>query len=431
LAISPFLWTMGKESGVATLHRTLQEFGRHTEVHLLLPATEERATHDGWIEVRTFRLRGWGLLGDFGPERSLFSRPFPGGRIGRYLFDKVLWLHFVITATWHGWRLNRTLDADVFYGVTPYGAAAAFLLRLLSRGRNVTRLLGTFLAPLAELRRNRSGLLARTVAMAPHFTEVLAFRLPASAVIVTDDGTRGDEVAAALGVRGVVCWRNGLDVPDARLLNERPAASARAAAEMGLPGAVSALYAGQLVRWKRVDRLLRAVRDVRSALEGSLFLTVAGDGPERPHLEALCQRWEIAHLVRFLGAIPRGKLVECHLAASVFACAHDLTCACNATFEAMAAGLPVVATNVGDTAEILTDGQEGFLVDPNRPEQLRQALLTLAANPHLRSEMGRKARERVLRDFGSWEERAWRELELIRGRLEPRAGGLEGAVQRC
>jgi glycosyltransferase involved in cell wall biosynthesis len=420
LAISPFLWTMGRQSGVPTLYRTLQEFGRHGEVRLLLPAHDARVETDGRIQVETFRLPGWTRLGPFGPERSIFSLPFPGGRLGRYLLDKVLWLHFSLAAFRQGWRMNRRFDADVFYGVAPAGAAAAFLLRLAARGVNVTRLLGTFLTPLADSARAGQGRLRRFLRALPHFPEVLAFFLPAAAVVVTDDGTRGDEVARALGARPVYCWRNGLDVPEER---------GPAAGEVPSQGPVAALYVGQLVRWKRVDRLLAALRDGRSALEGWLVLTIVGDGPERPALEALAGRLEVAQMVHFAGAVARDQLRAYHRAADIFVCAHDLTCACNATLEAMAAGLPVLATNVGHTSEILTHGREGLLVDAARPEELAAALTLLVDDPRRRAEMGRQARDRVAREFGSWRQRGGREYALVRRLLGSAAP--EGAPEPC
>jgi glycosyltransferase involved in cell wall biosynthesis len=396
LAISPFLWTMGRGSGVPTLYRTLQEFGRHAEVHLLLPSHRAGRERDGDVEVRTFPLAGWRALGEFGPDRSIFSHPFPGGRLGRYLLDKILWLHFVVAASWHAWWWNRKLDADLFYGVTPYGAPVAFLLSRLARGRNATRLLGTFLAPLVERRGWR-----RLVWTLPHFTEVLAYRLPAAAVVVTDDGTRGAAVGQALGVRNVRCWRNGLDIPE----------SSAQPGRQDLP--VPALYVGQLVQWKRVDRLLEAVARARRALDGRLELTIVGDGPERLRLREICRREQIGRLVRFVGAASRERLSHYYLSAALFVCAHDLTCACNAAFEAMAAGLPVVATDVGDTARIVEHGREGLLVHPGRPEELARALELLAGDPVQREQMGRRARERVQREVGSWRERARLELECL------------------
>lgn len=67
--------------------------------------------------------------------------------------------------------------------------------------------------------------------------------------------------------------------------------------------------------------------------------------------------------------------------------------------EAMAAGLPIIATDVGANAAVLRDGIDGIVVPPHAPTQLADALGRLAADPDLRAEMGRAARLRVAESF--------------------------------
>ena len=71
----------------------------------------------------------------------------------------------------------------------------------------------------------------------------------------------------------------------------------------------------------------------------------------------------------------------------------------NVVLEAMACGIPVVATDVGGVSEAVTDGVEGHVVDARDPEALAHALLRLAADPALRARMGAAGRERIERDF--------------------------------
>jgi glycosyltransferase involved in cell wall biosynthesis len=70
-----------------------------------------------------------------------------------------------------------------------------------------------------------------------------------------------------------------------------------------------------------------------------------------------------------------------------------------ATLEAMACGLPVVATAVGSMAEMVTDGRDGFIVRPDAPDQLADRLIALLAEPDRARAMGNAGRERVERDF--------------------------------
>jgi colanic acid/amylovoran biosynthesis glycosyltransferase len=71
----------------------------------------------------------------------------------------------------------------------------------------------------------------------------------------------------------------------------------------------------------------------------------------------------------------------------------------NVVLEAMACGIPVVATDVGGVSEVVTDGVEGFVVGPRDPAGLAQALRRLAGDPSLRARMGVAGRERIERDF--------------------------------
>jgi glycosyltransferase involved in cell wall biosynthesis len=81
----------------------------------------------------------------------------------------------------------------------------------------------------------------------------------------------------------------------------------------------------------------------------------------------------------------------------------DVACLCpveneglsNAILEEMALGKPVVATDVGGNAELVVDGETGFITQPRNADQLAEMFLRLYRSPQLREEMGRKARERV------------------------------------
>ena len=69
--------------------------------------------------------------------------------------------------------------------------------------------------------------------------------------------------------------------------------------------------------------------------------------------------------------------------------------------EAMAAGLPVVGSRVGGIPELIVDGVTGFVVEPESPRALADALERLAASPELRKELGGKGAERVAEHFSS------------------------------
>jgi glycosyltransferase involved in cell wall biosynthesis len=152
--------------------------------------------------------------------------------------------------------------------------------------------------------------------------------------------------------------------------------------------------AGALTPLKAYDVLLLALGQL--ANEGCDFeLLLAGDGPERPRLERLASELQITQRVQFLGAIDNVP--------DVLASAHLLVHpsqsegSSNTILEAMAEGLPVIATNVGGTPEIVTDYETGLLVPPNQPALLALRIRELVGSPLLRTWLG-MAGLQVVRD---------------------------------
>jgi glycosyltransferase involved in cell wall biosynthesis len=149
-----------------------------------------------------------------------------------------------------------------------------------------------------------------------------------------------------------------------------------------------ALLAARLRPEKRVPDFARATELARQQEPGIVAL-VAGDGPER----AAVQR-AIADPagVRLLGH--RDDVGDLLRVADVFVLASDLEATPMAILEAMAAGLPVLATSVGGVPELLANGDAGMLVPPRDPAAMAAALVTLARDPALRAGLGNAASER-------------------------------------
>jgi glycosyltransferase involved in cell wall biosynthesis len=181
---------------------------------------------------------------------------------------------------------------------------------------------------------------------------------------------------------------NGVDLPQDRL-----APREKARAELDLPlrapvvGAVS-----RLDPVKGVEVLLRAIAWVEDA-----HLAIVGDGPERASLAALVDDLGLSDRVHWAGQ--RRDAPHLLSAFDLFVQPSLHEGLPNAVLEAMAAGLPVVATAVGGTSEVVIDEVTGFLVPPRDPQALAQGMRTLLHNSALRRKMGRAGRERVERYF--------------------------------
>ncbi|MCR1782002.1 glycosyltransferase family 4 protein [Nocardioides carbamazepini] len=169
-------------------------------------------------------------------------------------------------------------------------------------------------------------------------------------------------------------------------------------------GRVTAAWLGVMQPVKRVPDLVRAVARVPD-----LTLDLIGDGPQRARVEAAVARTGCADRVRFLGFLPDPAP---QLRAADLLVLPSAAEACPmAVLQAMASGLPVVATRVGGIPEIVRDGVDGLLVDAGAEDQLVAALRALAADAPLRTRMGAAARRRVAERFTA--ERCARELLAV------------------
>lgn len=144
------------------------------------------------------------------------------------------------------------------------------------------------------------------------------------------------------------------------------------------------------------DTLLAAAPRILAHFPDATF-TLAGDGPRRAPLEALARELGVASRVRFLGecrdvapVLAEGDLFVLPSRSEAFP---------NALIEAMAAGLPVVATDVGGIPEVVRPGDNGQLVPPDDPGALAGAVMALMDDPETAARLGRSAREDVERHY--------------------------------
>lgn len=123
-----------------------------------------------------------------------------------------------------------------------------------------------------------------------------------------------------------------------------------------------------------------------------------GEGSLRRELQALIARLGLTGVVEMPGATrePEKALRQCQ----IFVLPSLSEASSNVVLEAMATGLPVVATRVGGTPALVEDGRSGLLVPPDSPEALARAILKLLRAPVVAAEMGAQARSRVLTEFG-------------------------------
>ncbi|HEY7116360.1 MAG TPA: glycosyltransferase [Tepidisphaeraceae bacterium] len=187
---------------------------------------------------------------------------------------------------------------------------------------------------------------------------------------------------------------NGVDVRRYRRARERRDARR----ELSLPDSCSHVLAivGRLEEQKGHRFLLDAIQHLRGTFPGVCVL-VAGDGSLRADLQEKAQTLGIERHVRFLGHC--GNIQSVLDASDVFVLSSLWEALPFALLEAMASGLPIVATAVAGVPELVLHGETGFLVQPADPTGLASALRTLMASEELRASMGMAGQERVEREF--------------------------------
>lgn len=140
----------------------------------------------------------------------------------------------------------------------------------------------------------------------------------------------------------------------------------------------------RLVHKNAVDDVIRAL----AMLPDTVIFDIYGTGPLAPLLKELARKLKVESRVRFNGQIPYEKLPEVLAASDIFIRPSRSEGMGNSFIEAMAAGLPVIATQEGGIADFLFDAKRnpgvpptGYAVDANSPSQIAEAVLEIIANP--------------------------------------------------
>jgi len=154
---------------------------------------------------------------------------------------------------------------------------------------------------------------------------------------------------------------------------------------------------GRLTEIKDWPAWLEAIRLLRRTVSTEVKAIVAGDGPMRGRLEQLCWRLGLADTVEFAGY--QSNVAEVLARADVTMLLSRREGLPMVLLEAMAAGVPVVATRVGGVPEVVTDGVTGLLVEPGCPDQAAKAVARLMGDGQLAHRLARAGRQHVTSCF--------------------------------
>lgn len=177
------------------------------------------------------------------------------------------------------------------------------------------------------------------------------------------------------------------------------------------------ILVGRLAAIKRIDVFLRAVAIVAQRVPGVTSIIV-GDGELRDELRDLAERLGLNGRVRFAGH--RTDVAELLRRARLFVLTSDSEGLALSLMEAMTCGLPAVVTDVGDLADLVEDGVNGYLVPRRSPEALADRIVELLTDDARRARFARAARRAAERCEAGRTARRWDDILVDLARAHPR-----------
>jgi glycosyltransferase involved in cell wall biosynthesis/Ser/Thr protein kinase RdoA (MazF antagonist) len=157
------------------------------------------------------------------------------------------------------------------------------------------------------------------------------------------------------------------------------------------------VFVGRLHPQKGLDTLLQAFQQLSRQYASDLQLQLLGDGPLREELILLAELLEIADKVQFVGQTD--QVMSYLQQADIFVLPSRAEGISNALLEAMAAGLPVVVSQIPGNVDVIEHEKNGLLFTVDDPYSLADSLLTVLTQADLREQLGQQARQRVENDF--------------------------------
>lgn len=336
----------------------------------------------------------WGLLIPF---KGLPDREFMGGVEVRRVFalrqrrESSTFLEmftFLVSGTFYGLRYAVTFRPDVvhvFFGI-PCGPIG-WMIKRVRHIPYVISLRGADV-PSEEVQRFRR--------LYPWLKPLIRFLWKdADALVAVSNGLRN--VALQTQPVAIEVIANAVDLAEFTPLLSWEREKARRGDDR-----VILLFVGRLIKFKNVQTLLEAVAIVKDLTDASFVLRIIGDGVDRPNLEEQAGELGLGSYVEFHGWVDRSNILPYYQTADVFTTASIWEGMPNTVLEAMACGLPIIASDVQGCDELVHQGKNGYLVPLQDAPKMAEAILLLLEDEPERSRMGRESRKIVSQTF-AWD----------------------------
>lgn len=237
----------------------------------------------------------------------------------------------------------------------------------------------------------------------------------ADVITVVSSVMKADLAALGVSERKILVNPNGVNpelFTPAATVHER-------VTDLKRSGFVVAGFVGTFGAWHGVDVLARAVRPTVQKNPNVRFLLI-GDGILRPEVERILRDDGVSDSVIMTGSVPHDEIPQYLAGCDILLSPHvqnsdgsQFFGSPTKLFEYMAMGKPIIASGVGQIAEVIRDGTNGILMKHRDHGDLAEKILTLARDPALGRKLGSAARADALSQF-SWQRNAQRVVEAVR-----------------
>lgn len=379
------IWTNSKEGGVQSLSLLMNELHKKHQLTI--------CTYDSFVEQTDFPNAE---LHIFQPSSCISSNKYLSFILNN-IFILILNIKYIIRV------LCSKQKPDLIYCSGGIPIIASILLRIWFRCKVIHRVYGTFLKPNSTL-----------LELLKKYLEVFLFKGTADKYIITDDGTRGKQVAQSFGIVDdkIAFLKNGVNFLDISKRNEfRKSVLKELKIKSKTP--IISISTCRLSRWKRVDRLVKAFNLIKDT---NLYLLIVGDGTEKPNLENLATNPNIL----FLGPKSNEDVSKYLMASDLYLSAYDFSNLGNSLYESLTAGVPVITINTGATEEVINaQNENGILIDFINDDdcilKIKNSVLQISENTPLRKTLSKNAIKYAKKYFSSWHERIKKEIKIIEG----------------
>jgi glycosyltransferase involved in cell wall biosynthesis len=396
LVLSPWKsrWSLGNGAGVSDDHHFIDKFAQSGfEIHFLVPrGGDRRGASAAGVHIHTY-------ANFFDATEGLPTA-----------IKRLLWpFLFNIIVTVRGLFVAHRVKPDFILGHSHYSSLPCYMIRELCRVPSGVKLFGVM--DLVHTEWSASKYYFK------NFEQIAALKIPQDAWIILDDGTKGGDAARRHGVseRKIHFLPNGIDL---EWMNQKYDGDALRK-DLGIQhGARVVLFLARLVASKRPELLIRAIPEVMQRTNEPVCFLFVGDGEEKVKCESLVRSLGLEDVAIFAGAIPHERVPEYMATSDLFVSTSRLTNAAIPTCEAMVCGLPAVALDVGNTSEIIKDGENGRVVADGDTAALAEAIAALLNDNNARLSMSRSAQAFAAEHFTGWDRRIQMEVEIVRDVIE-------------